>query len=359
MSYFRSFLAFTMFLLLAALPAYSQNYASGRVLEGKELERSADRFFKAIHDSTWRIIRDEYELTDEMREWVDRTQPNDWNYQFVFSNGRLYDLQESRTVQDAGGSHSVELYYPGERYPMMVTVTYDGAKVAAIKWEKWKGGPWPLWKKLFVGYCAALLPLAILIIWLGEKWRMHYIQRRNLRQIADDWEVPEEKAYREKQSPLWGLVLATLLGTPFLALAFLAAERYMDLPQELWLGFFALPGVWLLLAGFRTRVNRRDVVVCMGWLRIPVCRIPLEKIEDVSIMTFRPFREFGGWGIRRSKDGIRGYFMSGTPGVLVETIDGRRTLIGSDTPERLAEVIATRAKISTPAPQRPKNIFGE
>lgn len=359
MSHFRSFFAFTMFLLIAASPASSQNYAPGRVLEGHELERSADRFFKAIYDDSWRVIRDEYELTDTMREKVENMQENSFSAKFPHRYSRVGDLLEARAVQDTGGLRSVELYYPGERYPMMVTVTYDGAKVAEIKFEKWHDGPLPLWRKLFMGYCLALLPLAILVIWLGEKWRMNYIQQRNLRRIGDHWEVPEEKTYREKQSPVWWYVLFLLIGSPFLVLAYLAKTGYSDLPVEIGLGFFAVLGVWLMLAGFRTRVNRRDVVVSMGWLRIPVLRIPLEKIVGVSIITFRPFREFGGWGVRRSRDGIRGFFMSGTPGVLVETLDGRRYLIGSDTSDRLAEVIATRAKISTPAASRPKNIFGE
>ncbi len=63
-----------------------------------------------------------------------------------------------------------------------------------------------------------------------------------------------------------------------------------------------------------------------------------EKIASVEITSFRPIRDFGGWGIRFGKEATA-YFMSGNRGVLITGSFHRKYILGSDTPERLKSVI--------------------
>lgn len=68
--------------------------------------------------------------------------------------------------------------------------------------------------------------------------------------------------------------------------------------------------------------------------------IPLDQIARCEARTYRPLREYGGWGIRWGWGG-RGwvYSVSGNRGVQLEFVSGKRLLIGSRRPEQLADAI--------------------
>ncbi|HYA17794.1 MAG TPA: hypothetical protein VEF06_10025 [Bryobacteraceae bacterium] len=71
------------------------------------------------------------------------------------------------------------------------------------------------------------------------------------------------------------------------------------------------------------------------------CKIPLAEIESVEVISFDPFRDFGGFGIRATRDG-RACIASGTRGVRVNLRNGRLVVIGSQQPEALAAAIEAR-----------------
>ncbi len=84
-----------------------------------------------------------------------------------------------------------------------------------------------------------------------------------------------------------------------------------------------------------------------GWL---AQRVPLSRIERARIVSYRPIRQFGGWGIRVGRfEGEKTsiYSVRGTRGVLLELTEARRIsgartrrfLLGSEDPERLAAAI--------------------
>jgi hypothetical protein len=62
------------------------------------------------------------------------------------------------------------------------------------------------------------------------------------------------------------------------------------------------------------------------------------KIISCKARTYRPIREYGGWGIRFSRNG-RAYNVSGNRGVQLELTEGMPLLIGSQKSEELADVI--------------------
>ena len=67
--------------------------------------------------------------------------------------------------------------------------------------------------------------------------------------------------------------------------------------------------------------------------------IRFSDIKSFYVRQYRPLREYGGWGIRWSAKNGRAYNVSGNMGVQLEMVDGKRILIGSLVPERLAEAL--------------------
>jgi len=67
-------------------------------------------------------------------------------------------------------------------------------------------------------------------------------------------------------------------------------------------------------------------------------RIAAESLTRYEVQTYRPIRDYGGWGIRYGRGG-KAYNVSGNCGVMLELSDGGRLLIGSQKPEELANAI--------------------
>lgn len=67
-------------------------------------------------------------------------------------------------------------------------------------------------------------------------------------------------------------------------------------------------------------------------------RIGVAEIRRCEPVSYRPLRDYGGWGIRYGMGG-KAYNISGNRGVQLELINGRRILIGSQKPEELAAAI--------------------
>ena len=65
----------------------------------------------------------------------------------------------------------------------------------------------------------------------------------------------------------------------------------------------------------------------------------MSDVISVELRDFAPLRDFGGYGIRPDQEMKAGYLRGGT-GVLLTTVNAKHHLIGSDTPERLVEVLA-------------------
>lgn len=88
-----------------------------------------------------------------------------------------------------------------------------------------------------------------------------------------------------------------------------------------------------------TEVGPTDLRVWFGW--IPTYRrvIPLGTIQRVEVVSYRPLIDYGGWGIRQGRDGIRVLNARGNRGVRIDLTDGTRFLIGSQHPEDLARAL--------------------
>jgi hypothetical protein len=71
-------------------------------------------------------------------------------------------------------------------------------------------------------------------------------------------------------------------------------------------------------------------------------KIAFKELKFYEVRTYHPIREYGGWGIRKGRQGMA-YNMSGNKGVQLELYNNKRLLIGSQLPEELFQAI--RAQI--------------
>ena len=162
--------------------------------------------------------------------------------------------------------------------------------------------------------------------------------------------------FREEQSfapwVYWMLALslfAALVAPP--VAAWLARDATAVIPVLLVECFVAvimlLPVNMLFMV---TEIADAMLVVRFGrWLTLYRKSIPLNDIADARPVYYRPIWDAGGWGIRWGKfEGKRCAFLNarGDRGVLVTRSSGKRLIVGSQEPERLADAIRKTAGLS-------------
>jgi hypothetical protein len=114
-------------------------------------------------------------------------------------------------------------------------------------------------------------------------------------------------------------------------------------------GLFLL-AIPLVFGRLRIEVEEQSLKIRFGYLGWPKRDIPLEEIVRTEVVTYRPIRQFGGWGIRggRFQGELTGcYSMKGNRGLLlslenqirVGLLRTRRLLLGTPEPEKLQQAI--------------------
>jgi hypothetical protein len=98
--------------------------------------------------------------------------------------------------------------------------------------------------------------------------------------------------------------------------------------------------VWFLRLKLVTEVRDNGLYICFVWLW-PERTIPWDQVRSVETRTYRPIRDFGGWGVRWAARGIV-YHARGNRGARMVLASGERVLVGSQRPEELARTIAER-----------------
>lgn len=91
---------------------------------------------------------------------------------------------------------------------------------------------------------------------------------------------------------------------------------------------------------------RSDGVTCrFRFLQRRARRLEWSEIKSFEAVTYRPLREYGGWGIRVGRNGVA-YTVSGNRGVRFHRREGGHVLIGSQSPEAFVEALraAKRAR---------------
>lgn len=133
-------------------------------------------------------------------------------------------------------------------------------------------------------------------------------------------------------------------------LGFFVWVQFQAVPQLPWVPVLVGAGLLLLPAMFGRlvfRVDEEAVTATFGLLGWPAQRILLSRIATARIVSYRPIRQFGGWGIRTGRFEGKNtsiYSVRGDRGVLLELNEPRRIcgfktarfILGTTEPERLA-----------------------
>jgi len=110
---------------------------------------------------------------------------------------------------------------------------------------------------------------------------------------------------------------------------------------SLWVGALSLGSAALIhvvFGGLLVTVERDKIRVGLGRLRLLKTSIEFSNIRTLESVTYRPLKEFGGWGLR-GRGEKRAWTARGNEAVLIRTRDGRRIYVGSDEPSKLEEHI--------------------
>lgn len=145
-----------------------------------------------------------------------------------------------------------------------------------------------------------------------------------------------EKLHIERQAAMWwvhvvvlGCAGGSLLGT--IAAPANGSRWWIAVPVLL------LIAIYVVFTPMTVTVSPKTLVVRFGHLGWPHWRFPVAEIEDPQVVTFRPLRDFGGWGIRFGRDALC-LNERGNAGVRF-THAGRTYIVGSDAPDGLLDAL--------------------
>lgn len=129
----------------------------------------------------------------------------------------------------------------------------------------------------------------------------------------------------------WGFVQQILLGEPW------GSDPASDwIMWLIWLIFgIGFPLLFLIM---RPIVEVSEESLTIHYIPLTKRTVPLADIEDVAARTYKPLREFGGWGVRGSGH-RQAYNVSGNQGVEVTLRNGDTIMIGSQRAPELALAI--------------------
>lgn len=135
----------------------------------------------------------------------------------------------------------------------------------------------------------------------------------------------------------WAMVQQVVLGVPF-------GSR--PAPDGAVLALWAGMGIGLpaLLVSLRLVVEVDGEGV--RWKLWPLARgrVSGERIVSARAVSYRPIRDYGGWGYRWVPGRAVAINLSGTEGVRVELNNGRHVLLGSERGEELARAVTAIAR---------------
>jgi uncharacterized protein with PQ loop repeat len=157
------------------------------------------------------------------------------------------------------------------------------------------------------------------------------------------------KYYREHQQfRQWWLWFVILIGPITILAVFLPqmissyakdGSANIDLGLTLIMFVSAIgPGLFIFYLRLDTNVQQDGVYIKFKPFHRKWVIFPFEAIKQATPVTYRPIRDYGGWGIRYGNKG-KAYNVSGNEGVLLEFTKAKPILIGSQKSQDLSTVI--------------------
>ena len=137
----------------------------------------------------------------------------------------------------------------------------------------------------------------------------------------------------------WTFVQQVILGKPV-----------GDNPGPDWVVWliFILIGVCLpaFIMSLRLEVEVLEDCLRVRFFPLRTRRILFGEIRSCAVRTYRPLREYGGWGIKYGRTFGWSYTLSGDRGVQLELEGGKRLLVGSHRADELAKAVEEKRAAS-------------
>lgn len=153
--------------------------------------------------------------------------------------------------------------------------------------------------------------------------------------------MEEATVYRDRSHwPLWAtcLLWGGLAGSVLLLhlVDDEASEAFKTAMTAVLLGFGLL--MHFVMGGLTVLVQETRLLIHLGMVPLVRKRVRYEEIISLRSTTYRPLRDFGGWGIR--SHGVKqAWTSSGSKAVVLELAGGTELYVGSAEPEFLEEMI--------------------
>lgn len=102
---------------------------------------------------------------------------------------------------------------------------------------------------------------------------------------------------------------------------------------------FNIALLWLFGAGnLKTVIDDRGIRYRFFPFHLRFRHVGWNELESVEVITYKPIRDYGGWGIRNGKAG-KAYNISGDKGLQLVFTNRKRLLIGTNKAEELKQFL--------------------
>ncbi len=100
----------------------------------------------------------------------------------------------------------------------------------------------------------------------------------------------------------------------------------------------------LFIMRLHTKINEKAINYKLFPLHFKWQTILWSEVEKSEIRTFKPIKEYGGWGIRNSFTSGKAYIINGNTGLQLYMHKGKNILIGTKEEEKLQSFLKTLKK---------------
>jgi hypothetical protein len=133
----------------------------------------------------------------------------------------------------------------------------------------------------------------------------------------------------------WGFIEQIILGNPW---GDRPAPNWMII--LIWLAFGIGMPLFFNMLNLTFEVTTSQITI--RYYPLTTREISFADITEIEKRTYKPIREFGGWGIRGlSSSRTIAYNVKGKQGVELTLTDGRKVMLGSQQPEKLYQSLGS------------------
>jgi hypothetical protein len=131
-----------------------------------------------------------------------------------------------------------------------------------------------------------------------------------------------------------------LLGIPGMVVVFILGLINLNNGKGEWTGLFIISVMivlfilLLMLSSLYVRIEKHGIIVRFFPFHIKPKVYLWADIESLEVRKYKPLREFGGWGIKGTKNN-RAFNVSGDMGLQITFKSGKKLLVGTAQPQKL------------------------